>query len=214
MDAVADFFEIQTTYFVLFLFTFFLAVLFALALVPGNVDPWQRFLFLLTLGKRGAWRPLDLAANPHKWDERDRRLLKAISQVADPTVKAQMLAGASRLKEMKDSIVVFERDAIRVVRLMNWLFAITFPILSLGFSIPFIVGALTHQTFSFGRTAAMVRLEMQPSLFWMSMVFSALLAGFFGFGAIRAIRTLLSAKASPNPTVESDARDSGARGSP
>jgi hypothetical protein len=224
LDAVADFFEIQTIYFVLFLFAFFLAALCALALVPGNVDPWHRFLFLLTLGKHGAWRPLDLmTANPRgKWDEGDRKLLKVIGAVADPTVRGQMLATLEegrRLKEQaerlikgrEDSLAVLERDVIRGVRLMSWLFAITFPFLSLGFSIPFIVGALTRQTFSFDGAAAMVSLEMQPGLFWMSMVFSVLLAGYFGFGAVKAIRALRSTTARPNLTVGSDARNSGAR---
>jgi hypothetical protein len=226
LDAVGDFFEIQTTYFVLFLFAFFLAVLFALALVPGNRDPWQRFLFLVTVGKRGAWRPLDLmTANPSgKWDERERTLLKVIGEVADPAVREQMLAtleegrrlkaqAARLIKEREDSMAVLERDVIRGIRLMNWLFAITFPILSLGFSIPFVAGALTQQTFSFDGAAAMVSLEIQPGLFWMSMVFSVLFAGFFGFGAVQAIRALRSTTARPNPTVESDARNSGVRGS-
>jgi hypothetical protein len=208
LDAVGDFFEIQTTYFGLFLFTFFLAVLFALALFPGNRDPWQRFLFLVTVGRRGAWRPLDLmSANPSdKWDERERKLLKLIAEVADPTVRGQMLATleegrrlkekAERLiKDRDDSLAVLERDVIRGVKLMHWLFAITFPILSLGFSIPLIVGALTHQTFWTG--TAMVSLEMEPSLFWMIMVFSALLAGYFGFGAARAIRALRPPTARP-----------------
>jgi hypothetical protein len=210
LDAVGDFFEIQATYLVLFLFTFFLAVLLALALVPGNRDPWQRFLFLVTVGKRGAWRPLDLlTANPSGvWDERERKLLKFIGEEADPTVRGQMLAAleegrrlkeqAARLiKEREDSMAVLERDVIHGVRLMNWLFAITFPILSLGFSIPFMVGALTHQTFWFG--SAMASLEMQPGLFWVMMVSSALLAGCFGFGAVQAIRALRSPAVRPSP---------------
>jgi hypothetical protein len=225
LDAVGDFFEIQTTYSVLFLFAFFLAVLCALALVPGNRDPWQRFLFLVTVGKRGAWRALDLmSANPSgKWDERERKLLKVIGEVADPTVRGQMLATleegrrlteqAERLiKDREHSMAVLERDVIRGVRLMNWLFALTFPILALGFSIPFIVGALTHQTFWTGTT--MVSLETQPGLFWMIMVCSALLAGYFGFGAVRGIRALRSATARPDPTAGSDARNSSASGSP
>lgn len=210
LDAVADFFEIQAVYFVLFLLTFFLATLLALALVPGNVEPWQRFLFLLTLGKHGAWRPLDLTTA--KLDERERSLLKAVTQMADPALLATVEEGLRLKKEMENSLVAFERDVTRGIRLMNWLFAITFPILSLGFSIPFVVGALTQQTLSFGGTAAMVSLEMQPGLFWMNMVLSVFFAGLFGFGAIQAIRTLRSPKANPNPTVESDARN-GARGS-
>src|SRR5688572_1776527 len=151
-----------------------------------------------------------------------RKLLKVIGEVADPTVRGQMLATleeghrlkeeAERLiKDRNDSMAVLERDVIRGVRLMHWLFAITFPILSLGFSIPFIAGALTHQTFWIG--TAMVSLAMEPSLFWMIMVFSALLASYFGFGAVRAIRALRPATARPDPTAGSDARNT-ARGSP
>jgi hypothetical protein len=214
LDAVKDFFEIQAVYLAMFLLTLLIAWIFALSLPPGNATVWQRSLFLTTGGRLGAWRERHRLTTNRPLGAADKALekvVKAIDRIAGSAHRAEMPAAVAKererdeqanrlLEEMNDSVAQME-SLYRGVKLFAWLIAITFPLLSLGLSVPFIMGAFTHETFSFGRARTMVGLETEPLLFWSNMALSAVLSAVTGLGAFHAIRALRSDKSRTKPTV-------------
>jgi hypothetical protein len=96
-DPVADFYAIQAVWSSVFLLTAFMALVTALALLPGRATGWQRLVFLASAGRRGAWR------------EVSAELRVRIARESDPAVKAEYVA---LLKELQDAVVIQNNPAV------------------------------------------------------------------------------------------------------
>jgi hypothetical protein len=179
-DAVADFYSIQAVWSFAFLAALFFAFQSALALLPGTATGWQRFVFLATAGRHGAWRDSDPAR-------------KADLLASDATMRALDRDVALLQRQMNESIAGLDRVR-RAMRAVAWLAAIFFPILSVGLLVPFMLGAATQETFTLTRAPTTVSLEAEPGLYWFSMAASVLLSALVGLAAYRAIRLLRSDK--------------------
>jgi hypothetical protein len=183
-DAVNDFYSVQAVWSSVFLLALFVALLCTLALLPGKVTGWQRFLFLATAGRRGAWRESAPAAKARASDEAYEELRRLIKLETNPERKAELIAVEGTLRavdqeagrlveEMNESIERMD-ELSRAIRVVAWITAISFPVISVGLLMPVIVGAVTHETFSL-RHAAIVFLGVAT-----------------GLGAFHAVRLLRS----------------------
>jgi hypothetical protein len=161
-DPVADFYSTQAMYSLVFLLTAFLAVLAVLALLPGKVTAWQRFLFLTTAGRRGAWRESapSLAGYVQELQDAERRIhdlargLRAFTWLA-----AFLSAGLS----------------------LGFSFAVVLGALTQE----------TITVGSRGSSGRAVSMEAEPALFWFTMAASLVLAIVGGRIAIGCVRSLL-----------------------
>lgn len=205
-DPVADFHAIQTTYSLLFLLAAFLAVLAVLSLLPGRVTGWQRFVFLATAGRRGAWREAAAPALPR--DPVAEKALAAlrlrIERETDPAQKAEWVAAEATVRTLQEKEARFAqelRDAQgridqhnRGVKSLAWMAAIVSAVTSLGFLFGVILGALTQETIAFGRysRSRVVSLEGEPALFWFTMAASltlCILMARLTVGCVRFLRS-------------------------
>jgi hypothetical protein len=194
-DPVADFYAIQAVWSSAFLFAAFLALVSALALLPGRATGWERLVFLASAGRRGAWREAALVCDPAT-EKYLAELRARIAGETNPGLKAEWVrllklhTDAARLKQELNASLDRLDDLGRAMRVVTWFAAISFSVISLGFLVPVIAGALTRETFSIGRDAARVSLDAQPELFWFNMGASLLVSAVMALGAFRAARAL------------------------
>ena len=203
-DPVADFYAIQGVWSFVFLLSTFIALLAVLSLLPGTTTGWQRFLFLASAGRRGAWR--EPASAPDPIAERALTALRGqIAHEIDAARKAEWLAAERTVlkllederritRELKESRERME-ELGRTARVIAWLSMVLCPLVSIIFLVPVIAGALTGETFLIGRFGGTASLEAQPVLFWLNMGFClAMIAATIraAFGAARLRRSLAS----------------------
>jgi hypothetical protein len=202
-DPVADFYAIQAVWSLPFLLTALFAVLSVLSLFPGRATGWQRFVFLTTAGRRGAWREAALPVLP-----RDAVAEKAIAELrariereTDPARKAEWIAAEALVHKLKEKEARFAHELQeakkridqynRGFKFLAWLYIVLCPLFSIGFLLPVIAGALTQVTISLGGRAARIRivsLEAEPVLFWFIMVASLTISVLMALQAIRSVQ--------------------------
>jgi hypothetical protein len=195
-DPVPDFHAIQGLWSFAFLFSAFFATLSLLALLPGRISGWQRFLFLATAGKRGAWRDMP-APNPIA-DRAFAAMRERIERETDPALKAHLIASeaAMRAFQRDEAYIGRElrdlrerlRDPFRGLRWMASVGMVVFPFLSIGFLIPAVLGALTQETLVIGRGMGTAALADDPGLFWFNIGASLVLSAVFASLALGVAR--------------------------
>lgn len=204
-DPVADFYSTQAMYSVVFLLTAFFAVMAVLALLPGRVTAWQRFLFLATAGKHGAWREIAAPALP-----RDPVAEKAlvplrllIERETDPAQRAELVAAEAAMRTLREEKARYEQELQgsesridqwgRALKFLTGMAAVLSAVVSLFFLFAFTLGALTEETVLLGRhsSSLAVSLEREPALFWFTMAASltiAIVMARIAIGCVRALR--------------------------
>jgi len=204
-DPVADFFAIQTMYSVWFLLAALLAVMAVLGLLPGKVTGWQRFLFLVTAGRRGAWREAAAPALPPDpvAEKALAELRRRIQRETDPARKAEWVAAEATVRTLQEKEALFAQELQeaerridqhnRDVKCLAWMIAIVFSQLSLGSLFIVILGALTQEIISFGYAPSrLVSLEAERALFWSTMAAWLTLSIAMALLAIGRVRFLRS----------------------
>jgi hypothetical protein len=180
-DPVADFYSTQAMYSLVFLLTAFFAVAAVLALLPGRVTAWQRFVFLATAGKHGAWRETAAPA-----------LLRdpVAAEAAMRTLRAEKARYVQELQGTERRI-----DQLgRALKFLTGMAAVLSAVFSLFFLFAFILGALAQETvFLGGRhpSSLAVSLERDPALFWFTMAVSltiGIVMAWIAIGCVRALR--------------------------
>ena len=209
-DPVADFYAIQTVWSLPFVLAALFAVLSVLSLLPGRVTGWQRFVFLATAGRRGAWREAAPPALPHDpvAEKALAELRARIERETDPARKAEWVAAEATVHKLKEEEARFAHELQeakmrideynRGFKSLAWMAAVVSPVLSLGFLFPVILGALTQETISFGgrySRSRVVSLEGEPALFWFTMAASLTLSILMARLAIGCVRVLRSYRA-------------------
>jgi hypothetical protein len=201
-DPVADFYAIQAVWSFLFLFTAFLGLLSALALLPGRATAWQRFVFLASVGRRGAWRD-PMAASDPVTEKAIAELRTRIERETDPVLKEGWAAllklrhDRARLKQELEASHNRLQDLGSAVRVVAAIGVVCFSVLSVGFLLPVVAGALSRETLSLGPGAGSIKLDTEPGLFWFNMGASLVISALMALGAFRAARLLRSGDVSP-----------------
>jgi hypothetical protein len=208
-DRVADFHAIQTVYSLVFLLAAFFAVLAVLSVLPGRVTGWERLVFLVTAGRRGAWREaIPPALPPDPVAEKALAALRLrMERESDGARKAQWVAAAATIRTLQEKEARFAQEMqeakrridqhSRGLKALAWISAVVSSVLSLGFLLAVILGTLTLETIWFGgrhSPSRLVNLEAEPMLFWFSMAASLTLGFLMARVAIGSVRFLRSYK--------------------
>jgi hypothetical protein len=166
-DPAADFHAIQAVYSLLFLLTASFSGLAMLGLLPGRVTAWQRFKFLATAGRRGAWRETQpsLELYVQELQEAERRMDQLARGLRAILWLAAFVFGGLSLGFLFTVIIgALTQETIMVSR---W---------------------------SSGRA---VSLAGEPALFWFTMAMSLTLSIVMGWIATGCVRSLLRPAAAP-----------------